>query len=506
MARIWQEGFEDGLPYTGYLEGNPNSQQVNEYSIATFPYYAALSEGRNACSKYSLKFDNGSAAGVQLTKTLNTSISEGYFRVHFKYTSVTPYSDSEVIRIRDTSGNILIAIVHSSTQNTFKVKVRKAGSYADAYTFNLSSNTWIKFDIYFKANSSTGAYTVKKDDVVIKEETGINTGSLNLSQVVLGHTLQTSNVYYFDDIALNDTSGSANNSWCGSGTIVSLKPKGEGNKSQWDVCEGYAKGVSGTTTTNIKIVGHGLSTNDVIYNKTRAAYRIITYVDADNFTVSSVTGQTTGDIILLYKNVATITATTGTSADHIVIPGHTLKSGDLYVNTSVSNVIRPVIYVNGSSVYNYYGLANSLPALGTNDYSQASGNSIKTFAFTPYAISNHWEAVSNQTDPSPKYSYIKSTTSGDIDTFDMEELTADKSIPSGASIVAISHNIYAQEAGAGSQIKPVFRIGSTDYEGSTISLGSGTLQYQTIYESSPATSSAWSRSEVDGLEAGVKLV
>ena len=94
----------------------------------------------------------------------------------------------------------------------------------------------------------------------------------------------------------------------------------------------------------------------------------------------------------------------------------------------------------------------------------------------------------------------------DIDTFDMEELNADKSLPTTTNIVAISHNVYAKEAGGGSEYQPLFRISSTDYAGSTVSLSAGTLQYQQIHETSPATSSAWTRAEVDGLEAGVKLV
>lgn len=60
---------------------------------------------------------------------------------------------------------------------------------------------------------------------------------------------------------------------------------------------------SGTTTTNIKIVGHGKRIGDIIINSSRAdARRLVTaVVDADNFTVASVTGQTSGDTILFPK-------------------------------------------------------------------------------------------------------------------------------------------------------------------------------------------------------------
>ena len=57
----------------------------------------------------------------------------------------------------------------------------------------------------------------------------------------------------------------------------------------------------GTTTTNIKATAHGLVTGDYIVNRTRSnAVREITRIDADNFTVTAVTGQTSGDTISLF--------------------------------------------------------------------------------------------------------------------------------------------------------------------------------------------------------------
>lgn len=62
----------------------------------------------------------------------------------------------------------------------------------------------------------------------------------------------------------------------------------------------------GTTTTNITIVAHALSTGDLIVNTTRSnAARIVTVVDADNFTVAAVTGQTDGDTISFYPTELT---------------------------------------------------------------------------------------------------------------------------------------------------------------------------------------------------------
>lgn len=65
--------------------------------------------------------------------------------------------------------------------------------------------------------------------------------------------------------------------------------------------------VAGTTATNIKIVAHGLSTGDHIINRTRSnAVRAIAVVDPDNFTVETVTSQTSGDTITFFAVSKTV--------------------------------------------------------------------------------------------------------------------------------------------------------------------------------------------------------
>lgn len=63
----------------------------------------------------------------------------------------------------------------------------------------------------------------------------------------------------------------------------------------------------GTNTTNITITAHGLSTGDHITNRTRDnAVREITFVDANNFTVETVSGQTILDTITFYTTTVTL--------------------------------------------------------------------------------------------------------------------------------------------------------------------------------------------------------
>jgi len=187
----------------------------------------------------------------------------------------------------------------------------------------------------------------------------------------------------------------------------------------------------------------------------------------------------------------------------VKISGHTLESYDVFVNETRSNAIRRVIYVSSSDCYNYF-LENT-DYTGSTVSSQTSGDSIKTFKVKQYPISDHWKAIAN-TQPNPQYSNIQSSTIDQKETFDMEKLVDDKGALPSTKIIAVSHNTYVKEKGAGSQYNPVFRIGSTDYEGDTITLTDNTYEYQQIHEVSPATSDQWDLTEVDALEAGLKVV
>lgn len=523
MARIYMEGFEDGLPNTDYIQGNldvvPYYNIISGLSLNGIPNYTNLGTGRNAYSQKSL-YMTTNLYSTLFIKTLPSTYSELYARAYFK-ASGNGTTPREILYFTDISNNKLFGLYMVSTTGSsspisynFDIYAKVGGSYAkQGSTINAAmiDNTWYCVEIYYKIDSSVGAYEVKIDKVSISSGSSLNTGTTNIAKFCYGNGYASAiNItMWFDDIAVNDTSGSSNNSWCGYGTIVGLKPKGVGNSSQWDTSQGWVKAESGTTTTNIKITAHGLSDNDVIYNATRDAYRLVTVVDVDNLTVSSVTSQTTDDVIVAFTKGSTIAATTNTSTSRVVLAGNPLKTYDVFVNTTRSNAIRRVIYINGTSAYNSLSTAqeSGTVVLGSTVTSQASGDSIDCYSVKQYPITNHWEAVST-TYPNPSYSNITSTTLNDIDLFDMQELVADKSIPSSAVVNALSVNVVAQENGSGSQYKPVLRSSGSNDEGTTVNLSVTTnhLEYQSIYDASPFTSSAWTVSEVDGIEAGVKLV
>jgi hypothetical protein len=510
LSRLWQEGFEAGFPNSEFLTGNPTTD-IRGWSMP-MPEYVKLANGRGDYSQYSLElYQYNYWYALTAVYSFENSLDEFYFRCYYKST-IDAGGDGvdNCIFMLDGSANVLISLC-SNGEGVYQVKVRVGGVLTSYEEFTLNANTWYRVEWYFKVDSSTGAYEVKIDGQTVSSGSGLNTGTNNVTTLKLGAGFAGaggSGLYqkmHFDDLAVNDTTGTKNLTWCGAGTIVGLKPNDTGNKSQWNTSEGWTSLETNSGTTQVVITDHGLTNADIIYNVTRDTYKTVSYSDSKTLLCATIAGQTVGDIVVAYQSAGVITAGAGTSTAKVVISGHGLESYDVIMNLDRSNAIRKVLYTNGNDVYNYEDLAAGYTDLGSSISGQASGDDIATYTVKYYDITNHYETC-NQASPNPRYSYIESTVSGHIDTFDMEELITDKSVPDNASIVAVSHTMYLREAGAGSEVRPVFRIGSTDYTGSNIELSGDVQQYQQIFEESPATSNAWLISEVDSCEAGVEVV
>lgn len=131
-------------------------------------------------------------------------------------------------------------------------------------------------------------------------------------------------------------------------------------------------------------------------------------------------------------------------------------------------------------------------------FPSTAGNSAQ---WTPLSSTN----VSNvdETTPDGDTSYNSSSTANQIDSFNYTDLT-----PSSATVYGVQYCLYARKDDAGTRtIAPLARIGSTDYPSATThNLSTSYAYYLQIHEQSPATSSAWTVSEINGAEFGYKEI
>lgn len=121
--------------------------------------------------------------------------------------------------------------------------------------------------------------------------------------------------------------------------------------------------------------------------------------------------------------------------------------------------------------------------------------------WTPSAGSNYQNV--DETAPDDDTTYNSDATIGDRDTYTLGALS-----PSTATIKGIQMITYARKDDAGTRtICPVIRISSTNYDQSNLPNLTTSYQYlPLVVEVSPATSVAFTLSEVNGMEAGVKTV
>lgn len=125
-----------------------------------------------------------------------------------------------------------------------------------------------------------------------------------------------------------------------------------------------------------------------------------------------------------------------------------------------------------------------------------AGNSAQ---FTPSAGSNYQNVDDATADGDSTYN--ASSTSGHIDSFAMGNLTM-----TSGSIYGVQTNLWARKDDAGSvSLQPHFRISSTDYARTSVSLSDSYVDHLAIEGKDPDTGSLWTVSGVNGAEYGYKM-
>lgn len=240
MARVWMEGFESGFPHGHYLESwdnNRNTLFFDDVSSWRMPETIKLRKGRSIYSKYCIEFDGSNINSQRIQKTLPDSYSEVYARAYFKFVcSNHTHVMRDTFSLRGADNLTLLTLYNEgggSSTGDFSVTARIGGTYTARHYFTLHQDIWYKIEYYYKqGSSSNGAYKVWIDDVLIFEETNINLND-EIAQVCLrGSTFDSENLglwkAYYDDVAVNDTTGSINNQRCCNGTILAVQPKEQG--------------------------------------------------------------------------------------------------------------------------------------------------------------------------------------------------------------------------------------------------------------------------------------
>lgn len=173
-------------------------------------------------------------------------------------------------------------------------------------------------------------------------------------------------------------------------------------------------------------------------------------------------------------------------------------TGIVWVGVSTSSGSGAVLLVDDVYIANTTAPNDDFlgPGRAMALFPDGAGNSSD---FTPSAGSNYQNVDEASTDGDTTYN--SETTAGNHDTYTYAAMGVT------GVVKAVQTNLVVRSDGGGAEtIAPMIRIGGVDYQGTTAAVTTSYLDNREVFNVSPATAAAWTVSEIDGAEFGIKLV
>lgn len=297
MARLFMDGWEYGKPniidspvgdyYDSLWQVNaPGAGGTNRI------YISANSSITNLSGDYSLRInkntENGSTQLVyrQLPSTYNKLFARFYFYSVQNYNNVHEFF---ALHTSNALSSQSCQLKYNRSTGDFYLYV--AGSLVTTVTGVILNEVWHLIEIMYDSSGSN--IIVKVDNQQIINYSGSINSAIN--HVFLGNQVYTSfstpQLYqYYDDFAINDDSGSINNTWIGAGVIRLLKPTSDDTNSDF---------TPNTGVDNYANVDDFPDDGDTTYNSSTVSG------DIDTFGLESVpsiaTGQTINAVQAIYR-------------------------------------------------------------------------------------------------------------------------------------------------------------------------------------------------------------
>lgn len=228
MARLWSTGYEmnstakdEELDYQG--NSGPMAYSTTTVRSGTYAMRA---------------FNAGSGVDAASGHRFAAADSDGpYFMRTYMYIAALP-TVANVFFELDSAGNPVGAMRLTTTGTIQLLSAYPTNAQVGSDSPALSLGRWYRIELMFdrRMGSSGAIMEAKIDGTTFAQGSGL-TAATGINGFELGVKIyteaDTTTDLYFDDSAVNDGLGSFQNSWCGDGSIVVLRPNAAGNNSEW---------------------------------------------------------------------------------------------------------------------------------------------------------------------------------------------------------------------------------------------------------------------------------
>lgn len=226
MARVYTNGFELNSATSGVEFDTVSGATISSSTVRTGTYSGRISSLVSATPQYFyFPLNVGGLSQV------------GYYRFYFRV-ATAPSAESAIFLL--SNSGFLGSRVYMTLGSDRKLRWYGNGTASSA----LSLNTWYRVEVYSNGGTapdySEAHTTVRVDGVDFYDAAD---GGVTFFQAYFGGNLQSEAVttgdWFFDDIAINDTTGANQSSWPGAGNVIVLRPNADGDNTDIGGVSGY---------------------------------------------------------------------------------------------------------------------------------------------------------------------------------------------------------------------------------------------------------------------------
>jgi len=208
--------------------------------------------------------------------------------------------------------------IYMNTSSELPRIICPAGTYTGTNT--LPKNQWFKISISYKIDDSTGYFHVRVNNVPEPglSQTGIDTrnGGTGVFNELAMYKQGAFSTTRYDDIFINDTAGSVQNSWPGDGHMRILTTNGNGNQTE-------LQGSDGNQVDNYLLVDDVPHDSDSTYVY-GSGIGLFDLYDLTTYTMSE------GDSIIVVKPVAVARSTTSADKCNLYLRSGTTEASGVW--------------------------------------------------------------------------------------------------------------------------------------------------------------------------------
>ena len=280
MARLWSSGFECNSLTVGIEFKNVGNTGSTSPSIVTSPVNGGT---------YAYHVSNSGSAGfARVNNLIATSDVNGpiYMRTAFRV-HVAPSAQVVIFMLSNSSEANVRETLRLNTDLTLSL-YDGAGTLIGSASPALSLDTWYYLEMKYYNNTGSGYAELEgrvNGNSFTSTTTSPATGGAGMLYIGTGTSITTFD-FYWDNVAVNDNTGSYQNSYPGYGIIKHLRPNATGDSNQFttqiggtagssnnytrvkEVTEDGASSYNGDTTVNhtdmYKCDASGIGANDIV--------------------------------------------------------------------------------------------------------------------------------------------------------------------------------------------------------------------------------------------------